>query len=180
MRPSPSPISIYVRGIATVTTLGLLMCGCESQPSDIDVDGGYVQSPMGYVPPHETQDQVPIQIGPQPVPLIGGAPSIRMPDQSPAIELTADQNGFQPQQITVAPGQAVTVRLTNRSTVERGLRIELPGVHASLPQDVAPGESRVIVFTAPIEPGTYVFHSSSTTDDTANRYEGRLIVRETH
>lgn len=153
-----------------------LIVGCQSQ-TETDVDGGYEQWPLGYVPPHETQEQVPIQIGPQPVPLVGGSPSIRMPDHAQVVELTATESGFEPAQITVAPGQVVTVRLTNRSGVDRGLRIELPEAHASLPQDVAPGESRTIVFTAPVQPGAYVFHSSSP-GERGGRFEGRLIVRQ--
>lgn len=167
--------------LAVCCTIAAVLClvpfpGCETGSAEGDLDGTYLQAPLGYVAPYEMQDQVPIQIGPQPVPLIGGSPSIYLPEHSPVIEMTAHENGFQPAEIVAAPGQVVTVRLTNRSSVNRNLRVELPDAGASVPQDLAPGESRIIVFTAPMQPGSYMFHSSG--NDPNTRLEGRLLVRE--
>ena len=150
--------------------------GCESRATGSDLDGAYLQAPLGYVPPHELQEQVPIQIGPQPVPLIGGAPSVQLPDRGTVVELMIDEDGFRPAEIVAAPGQVVSVRLTNGSSIERNLHVDWPGAHATAPQALAPGESRTFVFTAPAQPGSYRFHSQGA-DNQVGRLEGRLLVR---
>jgi hypothetical protein len=174
MTPPTSPFAARLSAWTLITTAAFAAAGCESPPADVDLGDPYTQSPIGYVPPYEERDLLPVVMGPQPVILTGGSPTIRFQDQANVIDLVALENGFQPAEFVVSPGQVVTVRLTNRSAVTRGLRVELPDSQATV-QDIGPGESRVIVFTAPMQPGTYIFHSS-VGDVQAGRIQGRLIV----
>ncbi len=62
-----------------------------------------------------------------------------------------DTMSFEPSSITVAPGDEVTVILSNKGTLPHNFTIEGLGVSV----DVAPGETSETTFTAPTSPGEH-------------------------
>jgi len=62
---------------------------------------------------------------------------------------------FQPNTLTVAPGQKVTINLKNMGTIDHD--IISPGLGLANEVTVASGKSAQVTFTAPNQPGTYDF-----------------------
>jgi uncharacterized cupredoxin-like copper-binding protein len=83
------------------------------------------------------------------------------PAQVPIILDVSVRNGtFAPNQLRVAPGQQVTLRITNQDQIAHGLILEVPGQSVALPTAIQPGASATLTFIAPEQPGIYNFYSS--------------------
>ena len=93
------------------------------------------------------------------------------------IEVLAYDYRFEPAKIEVAPGEAVAVKLVNKSDHPHNIEFELPSGEKELEKPVPPGESAVLKFTAPQKPGEYTVYCP-----VANHKEkgmtGKLVVRE--
>jgi len=167
-------MGIVVKNIANWTAMAasVLLAACSSGPAPRT----QVQSPLGYVPPFENQWDVPIEVGPIPVPMTyGQSRGVVIQNASAPIEMVVDERGFHPDQLSAQPGQLFTIRLVNRGQQEHGLALDLPNARVSLPEPLRPGETRVLQFAAPLEPGTYSFYSPVNRD---SGLEGRLIVSQ--
>jgi plastocyanin len=103
----------------------------------------------------------------------GEQDSVESPDSGPVtfdISLS-DEPGeqaivslFEPNEVTVAAGQEVTFNLTNDGTAPHNLRIVGPDGEFNTTDDVVvdpevmkPGDSAVLVWTAPSKAGTIIF-----------------------
>lgn len=86
------------------------------------------------------------------------------------------ENGFQPNQFVVQPGQVVNIILTAVDDDPHSIRFTIPeltGVAAS----VNGGQSRAITFKAPDTPGEYPFHCTSPGHKRKGE-SGKMIVVE--
>lgn len=95
--------------------------------------------------------------------------SLPVPDQSPvaseedipenAIQIDGVESGFSPNQFTVSSGEEVTLALTSKIDYPVILTFydpNMPAISIGLNEI---GESRWITFTAPSEPGEYIFRN---------------------
>lgn len=86
------------------------------------------------------------------------------PASGATFDISMGDNFFEPNEVTVAPGQTVTFNLTNGGQAIHNMRIAGPDNQydneddaVSDPDIVRPGETAVLVWTAPSEPGEYIF-----------------------
>jgi plastocyanin len=75
-----------------------------------------------------------------------------------SVELSAVEFEFTPNEITVAPGQTLTVTLRNEGVTDHNLEFDIGDEEFTLENDVAPGEEDQLTFTVPNEPGEFVFY----------------------
>ena len=94
------------------------------------------------------------------------------------IRMDASDYRFDPERITVAPGQKVRLKLENLSDHDRhDIEIRTPEGRMSLDTPLEAGETGTLTFTAPEQPGTYTFYCPIG-DHRVRGMEGRLVVRE--
>lgn len=91
------------------------------------------------------------------------------------IRMIAANYDFDPSTITVRPGQTVEITLVNNGDAPHSIDVEMPQGEAVLEQPVAPGQSQTLTFTAPEQPGRYVFYCPIA-DHRERGMEGHLIV----
>ena len=94
------------------------------------------------------------------------------------IEVTATDYRFTPSDISVEPGEDVTIRLVNNGAMPHNIRFELPDESFELDDDVSPGDSAELRITAPEQTGDYVFYCP-VSNHRALGMEGTLAVGET-
>lgn len=74
-----------------------------------------------------------------------------------AVKLTVSASGFSPKSFTVAPGQVVTLALTANDNQTHIFKFRDDNLSA-VAIGVGPGETRAIVFNAPMQTGDYSFY----------------------
>lgn len=72
--------------------------------------------------------------------------------------MTAADMRFEPSTLTVQPGQKVRVSLTNKGEAPHNVEFELPEGEKEFEENLAPGETKTLEFTAPEKPGEYTFY----------------------
>ncbi|MBM3257599.1 MAG: hypothetical protein FJY98_04805 [Candidatus Liptonbacteria bacterium] len=89
-----------------------------------------------------------------------------------AIKLSVERSGFTPASFTVQRNQTVVVSLTSPGNRSHTFLFDDPSLSA-VAVGVAPGETRVITFTAPAKAGNYTFRSNVPGDAAV----GTMIVK---
>lgn len=74
------------------------------------------------------------------------------------ISVVATNFNYDPQRLTVAPGEKVKIRLINHGSVKHNIEFELPSGEVEFEQPVPPGQSKTLTLTAPQKPGQYVVY----------------------
>lgn len=97
------------------------------------------------------------------------------PQAEQEINITATDMDFQPNEISVQAGQQLSIQLLNQGEEEHSIEFELPGGEEELPNPVPAGQSDIIEFNAPTQPGTYTFYCP-VEDHKEKGMTGQLIV----
>ena len=92
------------------------------------------------------------------------------------VEVVATDFEYTPSRITVDRGQPVTVRLVNRGSSPHNIEFELPAGERELEQNVPPGGTGTLRFTAPQEPGVYEVYCP-VANHKGRGMTGTLVVR---
>jgi plastocyanin len=93
------------------------------------------------------------------------------------LEIVADDMEFHPGVFDVKAGDTVRISLRNASAMPHNIVFELPGGDVRLNEDLAPGETGTLEFTAPSEPDAYVFYCP-VGNHREQGMEGRMMVGE--
>jgi nitrite reductase (NO-forming) len=97
----------------------------------------------------------------------GNAPS----GATPSMTVSMREMRFEPETIRAAPGEDITIELTNDGAVKHNFSIEAAGIDWTLDRN----DSGVFTFTAPSEPGEYRIVCDIPGHETAGMV-GTLIV----
>ena len=84
-----------------------------------------------------------------------------------------DTMQFEPETITLAPGEEITINLENRGNIKHNFSIDA----ADVDQDLDPARSAYVTFRAPSEPGEYEIYCSIPGHEDAGMV-GTLVVEE--
>lgn len=93
------------------------------------------------------------------------------------IEVVAENMKFTPDRIVVEPGQRLRIKLVNRGEAEHNIEFELPSGERELERNVPEGETGVLEFTAPDEPGEYTAYCP-VGDHREHGMTATLVVKE--
>ena len=92
------------------------------------------------------------------------------------VEVVAVDYRYEPARIEAAPGEPLAVKLINRGSHPHNIEFELPGGEQELEEPVPTGESAVLKFDAPQEPGEYTVYCP-VADHKERGMVGTLVVR---
>lgn len=93
------------------------------------------------------------------------------------VTVTAESMAYSPARITAYPGQAIEITLMNNGQEPHNIEFELPSGEVGLEENIQPGESAMLSFTAPTEVGSYTFYCP-VEDHHEKNMEGLLIVEQ--
>lgn len=95
--------------------------------------------------------------------------------QERKIQVVAENMEYRPNEIRVQPGESLIIELSNKGDTEHNIEFELPEGEKELEQNVQPGESGILRFSAPKEKGTYTIYCP-VDDHKEKGMTGKLIV----
>lgn len=91
------------------------------------------------------------------------------------IAVRAEGLRFRPSELRVKRGETLQVEVANEGTLEHNLEVALPGGAVEFRENLKPGETRVLQFTAPTRPGSYGL-TCPVDDHAARGMTGTLVV----
>jgi plastocyanin len=97
------------------------------------------------------------------------------PGEGRSVEIIVEEYKFTPREITVKPGEQITIELRNEGKGEHSIEFDVPGNNQALERNVLPGQTGHLTFTAPSKVGRYPFFSPLS-DDRERGIEGQMHV----